>query len=144
MPKVPTLHSWWLVQKLHVKETNKITERIIDKITDRIKKDLNNRLAQKKMPRTASVSCSKIKHPLSFFFFSSFLLFFFSKFLQLFFYTWNRVQTDFFLHKVWKKQKTRTRTKQRHNQEHNKTQTRKQIIHRLLAVDENLNKIIHC
>ena len=90
----------------------------------------------KKKPLTASISCSKIKHPLFLFSLSSFLLFFFFKIsATFFFFTWNRTQTIFFLTQSLKDTRnknnnkntnvTRTRTKQRHKQERNKTQTRK-------------------
>ena len=95
------------------------------------------RFSAKKKPLTASISCSKIKHPLSLSSLSSFLLFFFSKFLQLLFLLETEPKQFFFMTQSLKDTRnknnnkntnvTRTRTKQRHKQQRNKTQTRKQI-----------------
>ena len=129
--------------------TNKITDRITDKITDMTNKlqmlitfvtvvRLRPTIYQnaqnskenpdkgiwytifcQKNPLTTSISCSKIKHPFSFFFFSFFLI------SATSFFTWNRTQTYFFLHKVWKTQEQEQKTWQEQEQERKKDTNKK-------------------
>ena len=80
------------------------------------------RFSAQKKPLTASISCSKIKHPLSFFFF----LFFFKKLLQLFFYLKQNSNRFFFTQSLKRHKNKNKKHDKNKNKNETKTQTRTQ------------------
>ena len=104
-------------------------------------REYSTRFSAQKKPLTTSISCSKIKHPLSFSF-SSFLLFFFQNFCNFFFNLKQNSNRFFFLTQSLKDTRNKNKNKKRDknkNKNETKTQTRTQTRKQITTLGQNTN-----